>query len=1160
MKSLLELYVEHQGKVSDKWSIYLTEYDRLFSSYRNLPTRMLEIGIQNGGSLEIWSQYFPQAKVFVGCDINPDCANLTYQDPRIHVVVGDANTDLIKAEIINLSPNFDIVIDDGSHKSSDIIKTFAHYFHLLNDGGIFVAEDLHCSYWDDFEGGLYYPYSSISFFKRIADIINHEHWGVEKERKTLIKGFATEFSVEFNESHLAEIHSIEFFNSVCVVRKRSAFLNVLGERVIAGKEELIVTGLQHLARSSSANPQSNNVWTIVKKSPEEDWVGLKTLVAEQDEQLASPKLTVAERDAHIENLNQTVVELNMRIIAINQAVSERDSIIDSIKNSFLWKVTRPAQKVINRINPLRAVGRRTKKVIWWILTLQIGRKYLEWQVSRKVANSIYPHFSPPKNDYTFKVPFDYKIVRSNFVPKLAVIFHVYYPELIEEFKGYLANIPFTFDLFITTDTEEKKIDIANQLLDWNNGAIEIRISQNRGRDIAPKLISCRDVYDRYEFFLHIHTKKSPHHTLLSGWRTYLLDTLLGSKEIVTSIFEAFECDQNLGMIAPEHFDAIHSNIGWGLNFDAAKTFAAGFDINLSLNNKVDFPSGSMFWGRSAALRPLLNSSLSTDDFQLEGSQTDGTLGHIIERLYYFICEKAGYRWIKIARPELLKNVERVIFIDDKDRLNDLINITQYGLLTPSAELTDISSLLKMNLSTQVETSHNWRLVHAKSNMRTLEFTHFCNELEKHILKQESQIDFDESFYFAANPDLAENGVTCGFIHYCLVGQYENRIYSDSQLKNKINLTPSLGKGLFYPTGLQTLQPMGESLSLDAKPQSQKPVLLILISHLQEELFFAGYSEFFKDHSLVFDLFDQVIIAVENAHLDKNIVLRYTNKIEVIHLAEICGLLHKPDIIIGFNSHLTCQAYRMLPNTPQRVVYYCQDFESGFFPYGNDYIIGKKAILGSQNLIVSTELLKNFLAKRNIVNDAQQVFVTRPNIEIFDVKKAKTNRLFFYFRPESFNTRNLPEVLMDAASQFCYKHSGYEIFMVGSVETSYSFKINGTQIYVISKLPKNDYVELISSCDVVVAMIYSAHPGVIAFQAAASGIPTVTNVFENRDASLLRNISKNIVPYDPARENLLTSIEEALTMEKGQTSFNELLYSGNQQGTLVDFYSNILVAL
>ena len=53
-KSLEILYAEHLGKSSDKWELYLLEYDRLFSAYRNKPINILEIGVQNGGSLEIY--------------------------------------------------------------------------------------------------------------------------------------------------------------------------------------------------------------------------------------------------------------------------------------------------------------------------------------------------------------------------------------------------------------------------------------------------------------------------------------------------------------------------------------------------------------------------------------------------------------------------------------------------------------------------------------------------------------------------------------------------------------------------------------------------------------------------------------------------------------------------------------------------------------------------------------------------------------------------------------------------------------------------------------------------------------------------------------------------------------------------------------------------
>jgi hypothetical protein len=60
--SLYDLMASHKGKLSDKWHLYVTEYDRIFSPLRNRPITLLEIGIHNGGSLEIWSNYFTNAK------------------------------------------------------------------------------------------------------------------------------------------------------------------------------------------------------------------------------------------------------------------------------------------------------------------------------------------------------------------------------------------------------------------------------------------------------------------------------------------------------------------------------------------------------------------------------------------------------------------------------------------------------------------------------------------------------------------------------------------------------------------------------------------------------------------------------------------------------------------------------------------------------------------------------------------------------------------------------------------------------------------------------------------------------------------------------------------------------------------------------------------
>ena len=122
--SIEEIHKQNIGKVSDKWSSYLAVYDELFEKYRIEKLSLLEIGVQNGGSLETWKTFFENASVLIGCDIDKLCGNLRYDDSRVHVVVGDVNQSNTFDKIINISDSFDIVIDDGSHQTNDIIMSF----------------------------------------------------------------------------------------------------------------------------------------------------------------------------------------------------------------------------------------------------------------------------------------------------------------------------------------------------------------------------------------------------------------------------------------------------------------------------------------------------------------------------------------------------------------------------------------------------------------------------------------------------------------------------------------------------------------------------------------------------------------------------------------------------------------------------------------------------------------------------------------------------------------------------------------------------------------------------------------------------------------------------------------------------------------------------
>jgi hypothetical protein len=337
-KTLRQLNAEHTGKVSDKWSLYLTEYDRLFNDYRDKPVRLLEIGVQNGGSFDIWSKYFSNAATLVGCDINPDCARLSYDDPRIVVIVGDANAPETREQVYQRSPQFDIIIDDGSHLSSDIIKSFALYFPRLVEGGIFIAEDLHCSYWSQFEGGLFDPYSSISFFKRLADIINHEHWGIPKVREDILRGIFTKYGCDIDAETLSQVHSVEFINSMCVVRKSPPADNVLGHRVTAGLIELVAADHLNLnGHSYLIDPifdQTNNPWTARPTPPDE-------VIEHVELALAHSNQAAAERDAQIVSLNQAAAERDAQIVSLNQVITARDGVIGQILSSTSWRLTRP---------------------------------------------------------------------------------------------------------------------------------------------------------------------------------------------------------------------------------------------------------------------------------------------------------------------------------------------------------------------------------------------------------------------------------------------------------------------------------------------------------------------------------------------------------------------------------------------------------------------------------------------------------------------------------------------------------------------------------------------------------------------------------------------------------------------------------------------------
>lgn len=234
--------------------------------------------------------------------------------------------------------------------------------------------------------------------------------------------------------------------------------------------------------------------------------------------------------------------------------------------------------------------------------------------------------------------------------EIAVHAHVYYEEEIDFLIQKLKNIPTGFGLFISTNTNLKSKYILKKLLNENFTNVNLRITENRGRDIAPLLLAFPEIFNEYEYVLHIHTKKSHHNSRLYGWYYFLIENLIGSREVVDSILSLFEKNPTLGIVAPENFYLVQSAITWGVNFDQCKALLNKMGVLINRYSDSDFPAGSMFWSRTDVYRPILDLGLELNDFEKEAGQTDAALTHAIERIFYYSCELAGYTHIKTITP------------------------------------------------------------------------------------------------------------------------------------------------------------------------------------------------------------------------------------------------------------------------------------------------------------------------------------------------------------------------------------------------------------------------------------------------------------------------------------------------------------------------------
>jgi cephalosporin hydroxylase len=208
MTAILQRFFDNVNHSSDKWVPYFEIYERHLNMYRGKPVNLIEVGVQKGGSLEMWSDYFGGSANITGIDIDPECTNLKYDANNINVVIGDQGSGEFWDQFLSsYNKPIDIFIDDGGHTMDQQILTFEKVFAKMPIGSIYICEDCHTSYMPHNGGGYGVKSSFINYAKGYIDVI-HENWINELDT-----------ALEHKKKIGKDLTSVFFYDSMTVFEK-----------------------------------------------------------------------------------------------------------------------------------------------------------------------------------------------------------------------------------------------------------------------------------------------------------------------------------------------------------------------------------------------------------------------------------------------------------------------------------------------------------------------------------------------------------------------------------------------------------------------------------------------------------------------------------------------------------------------------------------------------------------------------------------------------------------------------------------------------------------------------------------------------------------------------------------------------------------------------
>jgi hypothetical protein len=421
-------------------------------------------------------------------------------------------------------------------------------------------------------------------------------------------------------------------------------------------------------------------------------------------------------------------------------------------------------------------------------------------------------------------------------------------------------------------------------------------------------------------------------------------------------------------------------------------------------------------------------------------------------------------------------------------------------------------------------------------------------------------EFDEQFYLSyyddAAADVREGRVESGWDHYV---QFGHREWRATHRDKFALLYRKIGAGI-EATGLSRSEWLAWRLKpLPVEIDPARPAAAnVFVGTLDPELMFAGYIAFFHFLCRLAEAGTRLrFIVTEDAqsHLgwfldnisDRPRWIAAFKDSEVVNATDRSRRIDMSadDAVIAFSCWTAHDCWPAARRTKLgKFLFFVQEYEPAFHQHDAMHFLASEAYDLPHLPIFNSKALHAYFKKHGIgvfrATDEDQ-FCFEHAMPVGRARQAPgtfRRRLLFYARPEGHAARNLFEIGVLALRE-CMRAGiitpDWEIVGIGAAKTYHLAIDKGLTMKIIPRMPQAQYEDFIQAFDVGLSLMSAPHPGIVHFEWATAGIPTVVNMTPERDAAYFRHFSPNIMPAEPSIQGIVTAIGAAVAMARNRQS-------------------------